>query len=374
MTRHWSTAKRYVRQAWARRRELARPQMWVKAARIGGEFLQARGWPDAALARTLDVFESRPWNLHIETTNACNADCVFCAYQHMNRRKQIMSMQVYEKALADYVAMGGGNLMLTVIVGDPLLDPDFIEKVRMARAEPSIRSIETITNGIALDRLGVRELVTSGIDKVLISTAGFDRDSYVELYRTKKYAKMRDNVLDLLRVNRELGSRVEVTIGFRTNRSLKQVLSDPDFQPVKEFAPKIEFTFAFGNWQGLIDVERLPQGFVAKEKPEQHEPCAWLYDGPIVYANGDVGMCGCSDIDATSELVVGSILEHPLIEIWRSERVRRMRADFVTRPPAICSNCSVYRSLDDLRGIEGLRRAWLTNKRYRGSLCNGGSS
>ncbi len=44
-----------------------------------------------------------------------------------------MGMDVFILALDQYVAMGGGDLMLEVTVGDPMLDPTLLEKIDMAR-------------------------------------------------------------------------------------------------------------------------------------------------------------------------------------------------------------------------------------------------
>jgi len=361
---------RYARQMWARRREFGQAEFWKKVLRIGRTVAQSELWPQVLLDRQLRPFVQRPWNLHIEPTNACNADCVFCAYQFMERKKTVLDMEVFKKALADYVAVGGGDLHMEVVVGDPLLDPTYLEKVALARAEPCIENIWSITNAIALDRVGVDAFLRSGISKVLLSTSGFERESYVALYRTKKYDKMRDNITALVRRNHELGQPVEITVGFRTNRSLEQVLADPDFQPIKAFNPKIDFTFAMCDWTGLIDVSRLPRGFVQREIPVKRELCAWLYDGPIVFSNGDVGLCGCQDLNASSELVVGNIMESSLLEIWQSDRVTEIRNRFLSNPPDICGPCGFYRNLDGLRTVEGLRRTWLTQKRFRDSLCN----
>jgi MoaA/NifB/PqqE/SkfB family radical SAM enzyme len=362
-------AGRVGRQLWARRAEFGSPLFWLKAARTGARVGQAAFWPEPVLERTIAVFEQRPWNLHIETTNACNADCVFCAYQYMERPKRVMAMSVYEKALADYVAIGGGDLMLEVVVGDPILDPTFLEKIHKARAHREIARIETITNGIGIDRIGAEALVDSGISKIFISTSGFEAKSYEELYRSHKYDLMRSNVLDLLRANERRGRPVDVTIGFRTNRSLEDVLSDPDFQEIRAFGPSIDFTYSFSNWGGKIDFDDLPAGFVRREPPKHTEPCVWLYDGPIVFVNGDVGLCGCQDVEARSDLVVGNILERSLQEIWTTPRVAELRRNFTTDKPDICRDCTVYRNLDALRSWEGVQRARTTRGRLRASRC-----
>src|SRR5512140_2797310 len=117
---------RLARQLWQRRREFSELEFWAKVGRIGVRLAQTWAWPERLFRESIQVLEDRPWNLHIETTNACNADCVFCGYQTMERPKKIMTMEVYEAALSQYIDLGGGDLLLEVVVGDPILDPTFL--------------------------------------------------------------------------------------------------------------------------------------------------------------------------------------------------------------------------------------------------------
>src|SRR5262245_60797180 len=59
---------------------------------------------------TLEAIASRPFELHLELTNLCNANCLFCPYQFQEREIQFMSDTVFEKAVADYLAIGGGSV------------------------------------------------------------------------------------------------------------------------------------------------------------------------------------------------------------------------------------------------------------------------
>jgi radical SAM protein with 4Fe4S-binding SPASM domain len=363
--------ERLVRQFWTRRREFGQPAFWAKTGRIGLRLAQTWAWPERLLRESIEVLEDRPWNLHIETTNACNADCVFCGYQYMERPKKVMTMEVYERALQQYLDLGGGDLLLEVVVGDPILDPTFLKKIQVARSHPEIARIETITNGIAVHKIGAEKLVESGISKMFISTSGFDRESYEQIYRSKDYDRMRGNVLDLLRANRRAGDPVEIIVGLRTNRPLEAVMADPDFQEIKALGPQIDFSFALDDWMGRIKFDELPKGFVKREAEAPRESCAWLYDGPIVFTNGDLGLCGCRDVEAKSELVVGNILDKPLGELWRSDEVKRLRARVGTDDkPDICRSCTMYRNLDALRTFKGRERTRLTRSRLRASRCS----
>jgi hypothetical protein len=48
-------------------------------------------------------------SLTIETTNICIANCIFCGYQYMKRKKQIMKQEIFKKTISDFVETGGGR-------------------------------------------------------------------------------------------------------------------------------------------------------------------------------------------------------------------------------------------------------------------------
>src|SRR5437870_4067345 len=86
------------------------------------------------LQKTLDAMSLRPFELHLELTNLCNANCIFCPYQFQERQAEFMPEEIFYKAVSDYVDIGGGSVGLTPIVGDALIDPHFLARVRYLRA------------------------------------------------------------------------------------------------------------------------------------------------------------------------------------------------------------------------------------------------
>src|SRR5215470_17356432 len=118
----------------------ARRVLWRKADALLGRL--------HPLGDTLEAMALRPYELHFELTNLCNANCVFCPYQYQTREIATMSDEVFDKALADFVAAGGGSVGLTPIVGDALIHPRFLSFVGRLRSEPCIDRIWLTTNGI----------------------------------------------------------------------------------------------------------------------------------------------------------------------------------------------------------------------------------
>lgn len=314
----------------------------------------------------LEIFSQRPATLQIELTNLCNANCIFCAYQYQTRPHSFMSDKVYYKALNDYCAIGGGALMLEVIVGDPLLDKNFIRRVKEARAYPEITTISTITNCIALREEEAIDIINSGINIITISTSPWRKDLYERIYRNPNYNRMRKNVFRLLEENYKAGCPVDIVMGFRSNLSIKKTLSLPDYQELKKFPHKVQFNATFDTWGGRIkNVDLLPGMHLRPKLDIKNEACFQLYSGAVVLANGDVCLCGCRDVNADSELVVGNILEESLINIWRSEKIKELRSGFSTgKYPDICRDCTMYCNLNLFRTKKGTQNAKQTALRF----------
>src|SRR3954463_1893667 len=83
--------------------------------------------------------------ISIETTNICNAKCVFCANPVMERRKEPIEMVKFKKAVDELVALGGSVIDFNVTIGDPLLDPNLLERARYVKQFPQFKTLGFVT-------------------------------------------------------------------------------------------------------------------------------------------------------------------------------------------------------------------------------------
>jgi radical SAM protein with 4Fe4S-binding SPASM domain len=322
------------------------------------------------LEKTLQTMAARPYELHYELTNLCNADCIFCPYQFQERPAQFMSDEIFDKALQDYIDEGGGSVGLTPIVGDPLIDRKVLSRIRKLRSRPEIDRIIMTTNCIMADRYGADELIGSGITQLTVSIAGFDEAMYERVYRSKQYRRVRRNVLALLDANERAGKPVIIVIALRPDRALSETMAFPDFQKVLAFGPGVDFTWSYATAGGRITRELLPEAMRIRIPPAKTEPCVEIFNGPIVLADGVVMACSCvAAIDAVKDLAIGHIKEQSLGDIWRADRLRRLRNSFGT--PALnptCSKCDTYRNLEHYRTRGGRQRAAVSRRRATGEI------
>jgi radical SAM protein with 4Fe4S-binding SPASM domain len=343
---------------------------FAKAGRVlkrKAESLVGRLFP---MGDTLAAMALRPFELHLELTNLCNANCLFCPYQFQQREVEFMPEDIFRKAVGDFVACGGGSVGLTPIVGDALIHPDFVARVRYLRAQPKIDRIWVTTNAILLDKHGIEEVLACGLTSITISTSGFDEPSYRRIYRSSAYPRFRRNVLELVRRNSALPESLTITIGLRSDRPLAEVMADADFQEILAYQPDIDFTWSYTSAGGRVTRELLPAGMRLRVVTSRRDTCVQLYNGPIILPDGTVMACSCvAAMDAVEDLGIGNLRERNLLDIWTSPAMARLRESFAAGGlNATCAACDMYRGLELYRRSEGRARARLNEQRHRGEF------
>lgn len=318
-------------------------------------FLIAR--PRARDLRHLkEILEHRIMILAIELTNICNANCRFCAYRHQRRPKGVMSSELFEYAIHQYAEAGGGILNLTPIVGDPLVDASLVSRIKFAKQIKQITSIFLYTNLIGLDSFDPRDVLSSGLDRINISTSIGSKETYARTFGVDRYDSVMRNLETLLGENRRLNDPVKVTVHVRADKTHDQITSSPVYRRIRrQYGRAVcHIDDQYDNWTGLIEEDDLPHHHAFPHLENMSEPCAELYNGMIVFLNGDVGICWRRDLEA--KLVVGNMRDSSLKDIWRGERVRTIREQWVEgNIPTICRKCYCYTPLSRFMVYSGSR-------------------
>jgi radical SAM protein with 4Fe4S-binding SPASM domain len=340
------------------KRAAARVRSWrIALHRVAPEAL----WPHRHLTATS--------SLTTGVTNICNAKCSFCAYpkavQGKTLQQGVMPFDVFKKAVDEWAASGGQSVDLTPVVGDPLIDPNLLEKIHYAVHQAGIKNLALTTNAILMNRNDThKRLVDSGIHRVFISTEGTSREMYEKIYGVKQYDEVISGVRNLLDYNRSRGEPVHIAIRFRNAQRPSTIVRSEDFKKnIKPYlSPKVRvnFTVDYDNWGGTIRPEDL-KGFMRLRPtpPKVNAPCVALF-GFAVRHDGAVRLCGCrfkrSDID---DLIVGNIREQTLEEISKSERAWEIIKGFYSgKRPETCAGCTMYRPID---------REWLRQRARNGN-------
>jgi hypothetical protein len=286
-----------------------------------------------------------PMQLRVEVTNLCNANCVFCIYQFQKREIETMSFDTFKLAVDQYTALGGRDVSFTPVVGDSLIDRGLEEKVAYVRQFAQYRRVEIWTNAILLTRKRFEKLVDSGISEFNISMSGFNAAEYEQLYRNKNYKKIIRNLNEISQS--EAVRKVKLIVWARTGAAEPE--QEPDYVRLRDTGTMgIIFQKEMFSWHGQIEASDLPGEMFLRERPgDQTKPCLHLYAGFTIMSNGDMTVCGCTDMDGAG-LPLGNIHDVPLDAHLRDGRWTKLRDGFrAGEPPEFCRGCDMYCAIEE---------------------------
>lgn len=298
------------------------------------------------LPRLFTVEYSRPIMLECETVNICTNDCIICPYGRMKRKKETMSLELFEKVLRDYSAIGGGYLSLTPKAGDIFCDNLLEQRLELVKSYPAISGLSVTTNAVLADKYDDEELgrILRHFKKIQVSIYGIDSEEYLQMSRKDYYGRMLSNTARILRA---ADMDTEIIFGFR----LLKPHTDADIKGwiLENFSREIDFnyTYTYMDWNGALRGEApLPMNATWRENGANVGNCMISVAAYLILSNGDVSLCSCNNFEGREELVLGNVANMSLMEMLGSKKA----ADFwALKPPysSICGQCSSHRPVSD---------------------------
>jgi hypothetical protein len=267
-----------------------------------------------------------PEIVQIESTNICNARCVFCPRDEMKRRQGVMDAALYHKVVDECAALGIRHVRLHNY-GEPFVDRQLAEKVAYAK-QKGIAEVGVISNGSLIDEQVARDVVEAGLDAINISVDASGREVFERTRVGLKYDKVIANIERLVRIRRELGrAHPKLILSFvRQDNSSEE----RDFiEHWRAIADKIHVT-DLHNWAGTLNRES-----------DVRFPCYRQWLTFTVLWDGRVSLC-CADFDG--RVVLGDVRTSTIREIWEGDAYRQVRREHLeSGGPAICRACDLPR-------------------------------
>jgi sulfatase maturation enzyme AslB (radical SAM superfamily) len=276
------------------------------------------------LATGRDQAPRLPEIVQIESTNICNAKCVFCPRDEMHRRQGVMDMALYRKIVDETAALGIQHVRVHNY-GEPFVDRTLVEKVRYAK-ERGIAQVGMISNGSLISDDNAHGMIEAGLDAINISVDAAGKETFEETRVGLKYDKVIANIERLVRIRGELGRRrPKLILSFvRQNNSADE---QAFIEHWRRIADKIHVT-DLHNWAGTLH-----------HRSDVNYPCYRMWLTFTVLWDGRVSLC-CADYDGRH--VLGDLRTSTIREIWNAEPYRRARrAHLESGGPEICRSCDL---------------------------------
>ncbi len=289
-----------------------------------------------------------PFSLSIEPTTACNLGCPECpsGLKQFTRPTGKLNLDLHEKML-DQLSRSVFYINY-YFQGEPFLHPNFLELIRSAKKRKVYTA--TSTNAHFIDEAKAKEIVESGLDRLIISIDGLTQETY-ENYRVNgRLDKVIAGTKYLVEAKRKANSQTPHLIfqflAVKPNEhEIPEVFSLGEKIGVNETRIKTAQLYDYKNGNPLMPenenysrYSKTADGtYRLKYKTGNH--CWRMWSSSVLTWDGKVVPC-CFDKDA--QHILGSIDDQPFIEVWKSPIYQGFRSSVLTNRNQIdiCQNCS----------------------------------
>jgi radical SAM protein with 4Fe4S-binding SPASM domain len=289
-----------------------------------------------------------PFSLSIEPTTACNLGCPECpsGLKQFTRPTGKLDLDFHEKLLK--------QVSKTVFYinyyfqGEPFLHPQFLELIKQAKKHKIYTATSTNAHFINVEK--AREIVASGLDRLIISIDGLTQATYEQYRVNGNLQKVIEASKHLVEAKKELNSPTPHLIfqflAVKPNEhEIPAVFTLAKEMNIDEVRIKTAQLYDYKNGNRLMPENekysryRLQKDGTYKIKGDPGNHCWRMWSGSVITWDGKVVPC-CFDKDA--QHVLGTIESKTFEEIWKSERYSNFRKAVLLNRKAIdiCSNCS----------------------------------
>lgn len=261
-----------------------------------------------------------PEIIHIENTNACNANCVICSREKLTRPIGFMDFELFKKIIDECSKYN--NFIRDIHLhgyGEPLLDKLIFDKIRYAKNR-GIKKTYFVTNAALLDSEAAHKLVTCGLDSIKFSFYGMEKQSYERIHIGLRYEEVEENIRNFFLVRERMNSPTpSVNIQFVPQEH--------------NLAQKPAF---FNKWSKFIDTKRgdcIEEFYLhnwvygrrynfVRAKAKDLKSCVIPFYIIQILWNGDVVPCV---FDFDGKMPIGEVRTRSIKEVWNNENYGELR-------------------------------------------------
>ncbi len=236
-----------------------------------------------------------PRRVTIETIFGCNAHCNMCVIdQPTTRKKGVMSQELFKKIVDELMPYREHLEMFDLFgLGEPLLDPHIFERVQYVK-EKGFKNLAFSTNADLLDEKKQRKLLETGIDSVLFSVDGIDKETHERIRRGVSFERVIANILGIIKMRNE-GD-------YKTRFIVRSIIQDSNrdgweryytFWKSKLSEEKNDMLIKYNlhSWGGAVFSKDTILGNSARDPEIEKQPCHHFLENLYILADGTLPLC-----------------------------------------------------------------------------------
>jgi MoaA/NifB/PqqE/SkfB family radical SAM enzyme len=290
-----------------------------------------------------------------QTTGKCELKCWFCAYKFLDKKRldevndMYMPLDRFKKYARKCIDFGFDEFQMTPIIGEPLMDTTFFEKIEYLHSFKSLKRVSLFTNFTSFIRLDVnnlKKLLAYPKLTMTISVYGLDEETYKETTGMNLFNRFSNNIERLARLYKPTSIPIEFFIRCpwdgienKLKSTIKVLSKAKPFHTNYYKRNNLAFLNWNGNWCGLVPDNTFPN----QRKDHNREGICWysLIDNSID-PSGDINLCGACDIE--KKTVIGNLNKQSLDEIYSEDSIyaKCLREQHNNKYTGCCKHCSEH--------------------------------
>lgn len=294
------------------------------------------------------IHRGNPFALSIEPTTACNLGCPACPSGLKEFTRPTGKIDI--KKHQDWLNQVAKKVFYInyYFQGEPFLHPQFLELIREAKQKKIYTA--TSTNAHFIDDKKAKEIVQSGLDRLIISIDGLTQKTY-ESYRIHgELSKVIAGAKALVSAKKEFKSTTphlifQFLVVKANEHQIPDVQTLADQLGIDEVRFKTAQVYDYLHGNELIPENEQYARYIKQKdgtyrfKYKGGNACWRMWSSSVITWDGQVVPC-CFDKDAKHTL--GTLQEQSFETIWKSTPYQNFRNAVLTNRNAIdiCTNCS----------------------------------
>lgn len=318
--------------------------LWVHKGYILGQLLISY-WISFFLRHPLSP--KAPFSVSIEPINLCNLHCPECPTGNgsMYRTKKLIDWKLYQQVVDELAPTL--SAVILYFQGEPLLHPQILEMIKYAH-QKKIYTM-TSTNGQLITNKMARDLVDSGLNRIVVSMDGVTQEVYEQYRRGGSLQNVVEAISAMSSWKLTLHKRtphVEAQfIVMRHNEDQIAVFLD---MAKAVGADSARLKTAQIDWPNIETLVPTQSKFARYRKNKNGEwdlkhrlknRCWRQWSSTVIASNGDVLPC-C--FDKNGDHAFGNLNQASFHEIWHGEKATAFRRAILhdRKQFEMCRNCT----------------------------------
>lgn len=271
-------------------------------------------------------------NFLIETSNACNHSCIFCAHQKMKRKVGKINTEFLYDILQQAYDLGTREVGFYA-TGEPFLVkelPDYIKKAK----EIGYNYVYLTSNGSLATPEKIRAVIDAGLDSIKFSINAPERKMYEFIHGHDDFDKVFEHLRYLSEYRQISGRNYKIFItGILTQ--FTEDMRDDYFKVFDGLADEIVFKNVYNQGGYMPEMENLLK---CKSDSENFRRCNLPFDAISITCEGYLSV---ENADFENMLVVADLNKVSLKDGWYGEKMQEVRRMFLEDDfgDCICHGC-----------------------------------